>query len=416
MGIWDGLDPKLKALKQAYAQYHAQYDQLVNNVHAMHDNYVNLLTNYRSLVVYNSALVVIGSVLKMTNDQFDNLISKNTGPVPGINDRNAIPQDVLNFLSSKTGGSFIIDAIYQLNSTSNDPAFAQGVMKVFAGITAVQDVLYGLACGGLGLIPGADKIPDGLRQVLSLPLQAVAFIDAVVVDIITGPFQLAGEEAQYNEALNKISRAINNLMNTQGQLSSAMNSINQESANQRSLFSQIIQKLNAIKPATFNIAIDFMHADISQVIACQMAAADEYGIVVQIKGDWVNTLKSTPDITEAGFIAFELTSLSRANFTKEEMRSMIVLVLHPDGPPNTIILSGHSDANYNGTYIATGQQYNGKPVYKSAKNAYIFYQKQHLWVLQPAPPSDVWNANNYVDADDPTASGWKGTVKLTYGT
>ena len=416
MSIWDPLDTRLTELKKTYARIKSRYDHQRTAVNNEHDHFVNKLTEYRKLTIYNSALFVVGNAIKMTNDQFDQLIEQTSIPAPGIHDNNAIPQAIREDLERKTGGVYIINAIYEMHKIGTDPNLSSGFDKFASGLIAVQDVLYGLACGGIGALPGGDAIPDGLRQILSLPLQAAAFIGAVALDIITGPFQLAEEEREYEEAIRKLDDALRRLDNTYYTIRNAISIIERESRKQRGLFASIMKRLNEIKPATFDVNINFEITDVRTLFAYQSSAMEEYGLLINIRTDWKNIRENSPTISESDFKHFELTALSRKNFTKQQLEELIELVLNPTLSSASLLVSGHNDRTYNGKYLKSGI-YNGKPFYKKADSEhYIFYKKEtNEWIMQPSPPSPEWKANTYARGEDPTnAIGWRKGIEVVY--
>lgn len=325
MSIWDPLDPRLTQLKREYESLYRRYQYESQDVGREHDAFVKALDTYRSYTAYNSGLTMIGSVLHMTDDQFDALITRTTSTPVDLKPINRLPQQLQDELKNKTGGMYILNAIYEMNKVSLDPALTTPMDNFLSGIIAMQDLLYGLAIGGIGVIPGTEKIPAGLRTMLSLPLQAAAFLGAIVLDIITGPFQLAEEEREYEQACSKVQRALGELSNTRGQVQEAENTIHQNLDKQKQLFINTIKKLNNVKPATFDINLSVHDSD-SRFLAAQQAALNEYGIVMIIRTDWKNTKANDPSISFDTFKTFEITKLSHRNFTKTELGQLVDIV------------------------------------------------------------------------------------------
>ncbi|MCP4220874.1 MAG: hypothetical protein GY765_39970 [bacterium] len=325
MSIWDPFDPRLQQLKREYNYMYQEYQRERENIIREHDGFVSALDTYRSYTAYNSGLTMIGSVLHMTDDQFDALITKTISAPVNLKPINRLPQQLQDEFKSKTGGMYILNAVYELSKVSLDPALFTPMDNFLSGIIAMQDLLYGLAVGGIGVLPGTENIPAGLRTMLSLPLQGAAFVGAIVLDILTGPFQLAEEEREYEEAIYKVRRALNDLSRTRGQIQEAEYEITRNVAKQKQLFIDTIKKLNNVKTATFDINLTVNDPD-SKFLTAQQAALNEYGIIMVIRTDWKNTIANDPSITFDIFKTFETTKLSHRNFTKEELGELADIV------------------------------------------------------------------------------------------
>jgi hypothetical protein len=280
MGLFS--DPALEGMKAELSGMQQQYRQMQGQLAQMHDQFLATLTRYRTYTIYNSALVTLGSALKMDPDQFAGMLTKFASPPPGLGDNNIMSPDLRDELKTRAGGDYIINAIYEFHKAIEDPQLSSSFDTFCSGVLGVSDVLQGLEAGGLGVIPSTDSIPGPLRMILSLPLQAVAFAASAVLDFVMGPFEDMEEERELSEAMGKCNQAINTLGETMSQVMGATQELVQGIATQQTLFAKVLKQLNVIVDVGVHYQLSPTETD-QTYWAAQSDAVNAYGVIFTIR-------------------------------------------------------------------------------------------------------------------------------------
>lgn len=306
-------------LKQEYESWKSRYDSDRGQVDDLHDRYVSDLNTYRATIAYTQALLISGTVYHMTDDQFDGFIAKLSQiPEPSLTPQNSLPADVVQHLQEVTGGSYILKGIYEFGEIAKDASFGSPFNVFLDEMFGIKDVLTGFALGGLDAMPGGDPLPQPLGTILSLPLQAVAFVASVALNIILAPLELFHERQEYETAIAEAQQAVWKVEQVISNLRGARQQLNDATADAKSRFVTVMSKLNAIKPATFD-----WHDPTMDTMA---AAAAEYCILGRLRFDWANVHRNHPQETWSAFVDMEVSMRDAHELTAEQVQEFAGIV------------------------------------------------------------------------------------------
>ncbi len=161
-------------------------------------------------------------------------------------------------------------------------------------------------------------------------MQGAALLGSIGWDLLTGPFQIVNQGREFREAIEKIHREVlPKLYKGESKLHRAINLLRNDSINQGIVFTRIMEQLDKIKPATFDIKAINPHR-IKQIIAYQLSAVHEYGILMQIRSDWNNLKRTDPSLSKEAFTQWELNVLSLKDFSRPQLTQLIKLILDKD--------------------------------------------------------------------------------------
>ena len=292
-----------------------------------HDSFISTLMIYREYLSYNFVLMFSGTVLKMTDNQFDAYLKLIDNPGPSINTNTVLPKNIHLEIERETGGLYPLKAMnLNIQMMDHDYSSYPGYPPLWVdGVASSEDLFKKIAVGGLSSM--GIKVDEPLNTIINIPLQIAAFFASMGLMLIVDPFltnyKQAEEQKIYTEANAQVERSLFIVKDYSSKVKGAtiqlLNAIQEERKN----FNDIMIKLDAIQPANFKWTLNPATSDDDYIKAIR-AGVEQYGIICEIRKDWRNTQNNRPNMSWDLFVEWEV--IKSKGFDSNQIKKLALLV------------------------------------------------------------------------------------------
>lgn len=306
-----GISSKSARLNQLYKQYCHDRGQIEVQGQVFNKN----LDTLKSMIVYNSALLIITSQITMTDDKYGEWL-KNTQPFTMGQPSTSEVAEVFAFVADTTAGILVGKVVKNLATALKNKLFSSAAEDASSEVDGagdeIADALADAASDALesGLsITGeeaADSLAEGATEAAiegatagSLGAAALggAIVLALGVDAIVSAVESAKEAHQLTDETNKLQKALDGVDTYLNALTTKESQVKDMIVKQEQRFLKNVALLNKIQPckAFYNYKPGVDSA--GKFLSSMHGAASQYFYLQAIRTNWVNMTTNKPDLT-----------------------------------------------------------------------------------------------------------------------
>jgi hypothetical protein len=327
MGFLDFLHPSVGKSKQLYHDKINAFNTLKDKTKGDYDVYNGEVEKLKNFSIYNAAIGIAVSMKDLSKTDFENEISKYDTPIDGSHMPKGISKDLINELLKVHGGVYVLNAIDDFENVGKSSSISGVIDSVLNAPQGIDDILYGFAIGGVGIIPGVNKIlPGPVAQVIAFPLQVLLSGPAIALDIAISVFLPSVTIAKYLIKVKEVEAEISKLNELQKNLSASSAYVERSLVDQKKIYLQLCLKLDSISDQDFLKGLT--PSSTNDVFLASMAKTFSFfGLLPGIRKAWENRKTLDPKADPEEFKKDQLSALPRDQFNEEQLSELIELVL-----------------------------------------------------------------------------------------
>jgi len=373
---WDDIfyhvSQKEQRLNDLYNTYQHQRDQISLDG----QNYNGKLDQYKTMIVYNSALLIAHNDATMKDSDFATWLKANDLDKPGKPDGDEVAK-AFQWVSTTTGTVLVGLAVKNFAKTYALPAIKSiyQSMKNLWG-TAVEDVADQVADEGVqtGISAAADAAEEvgvdetvdaiaesigegvaetaassfleglGVSSIGNLALAGGIFA-AVGIDAILGAIDGAQEARELDNSINNLRSALNKVNSYLTVLKNNEKKVEDGIISCEKMFLQLMNILSKIQKPSFEWRYPVGMENRSNFKAAMYKAQNQYGILSKIRHDWQTMKQNNPSLTWDLFKTVE--EMQRpSSITKEQLDELLDFVAaHSDLMTDAKQVTNHANSS-----------------------------------------------------------------------
>ena len=310
--FYPGIDKYKHKLSDLKNRYGAQRKMAERK----HDEFQSDLELYKSMLAYDAALMITGTVAYMTDDQFADYaksVAKGIGPTP----KAPVPAECARNLSEAFGSCKILYGIYQIGKLAKSSFFSGPADELGQGL-ATDSATLGTDAASLGMSEAGGEVAgeavgEAVGEVAAegaadtaLASTGIGIIAAFGLDAIIGAIEGAKEEKELKKACEKMDSVLGKIDRYLGKVNKGIDQLGKGVVVQEERFKRLMNQLQKVQKAEFswNYPCDVHHA--ASMVAAMRTACQQYGFLVTIRTDWLNMREHQPNLTWQSFTQIEL--------------------------------------------------------------------------------------------------------------
>jgi hypothetical protein len=331
-----GISSKSSKLNNLYKQYCHQRSQIEVQGEAFNQH----LDNLKTMIVYNSSLLIIASHIKMNDANYGKWL-QDTKPFTLGKPNTSEVAEVFAFVADTTAGILVGKVVKNLASSLKNKFFSNAADEAGedAG-SAIEDVGESLAEGATDALESglsnvgeeaAESLGENVTEAAiegatagSLGAAAIggAIVLALGVDAIVSTIESEKEAAALTKQTKKLQSALDQVNTYLDALNKKLSTVNTLIIKQEKQFISTMNLLNKIQTSKTFYNFDPTLKNTSKFLASMHDAAGQYFYLQSIKTNWTRMTENMPTLTWDMFVMI-MDAQRPSQLTKDEVTGFL---------------------------------------------------------------------------------------------